>query len=154
MPNLLGDLVAKSMVVHEPGRRRYSLLETMRLFAAERLDEAGWLRRRSSDCVATPSPARPPSRLRRTWLSTLTAARSRDDLDNVRLAFFASLDAATWPTPSTSRSVSAHCGATPSPTPRGAGGSVGSWSVISPRATGCGRWSWRPTWGWAPATRG
>src|SRR6185312_9333822 len=41
VPRLLGDLVAKSLVVHDPARRRYRLLETLRLFAAQRLDEAG-----------------------------------------------------------------------------------------------------------------
>ena len=92
VPNLLGDLVAKSMVVHDPERGRYSLLETLRLFAAERLDEAGWRAetlerlRRHAIARATAEPRA------RTWLSTLTAACSRDDLDNVRLAFFASLD--------------------------------------------------------------
>ena len=92
VPNLLGDLVAKSMVVHDPDRGRYSLLETLRLFAAERLDEAGlsaeMLERLRRHAIAR-ATAEPRAR---TWLSTLTAACSRDDLDNVRLAFFASLD--------------------------------------------------------------
>ena len=39
--NLLGDLVAKNLVVHDPEKRRYRLLETIRLFAARRLDESG-----------------------------------------------------------------------------------------------------------------
>jgi predicted ATPase len=92
VPNLLGDLVAKSMVVHDPERGRYSLLETLRLFAAERLDEAG-LRAETLERLRRHTIARATAEPRaRTWLSTLTAARSRDDLDNVRLAFFASLD--------------------------------------------------------------
>ena len=37
--NLLGDLVAKSLVVHDPAEHRYRLLETLRLFAARRLDD-------------------------------------------------------------------------------------------------------------------
>lgn len=92
VPNLLGDLVAKSMVVHDPERGRYSLLETLRLFAAERLDEAG-VRAETLERLRRHAIARATAETRaRTWLSTLTAARSRDDLDNVRLAFFASLD--------------------------------------------------------------
>ena len=91
--NLLGDLVAKSLVVHEPEHGRYRLLETIRLFASGRLDEAGrrpevteLLRRH----VVDRSTAMPRVR---TWLSASTAARSRDDLDNVRLAFDTSLAA-------------------------------------------------------------
>ncbi len=41
MTSLLGDLVAKSLVVHDPDRQRYRLLETIRLFAASRLDDSG-----------------------------------------------------------------------------------------------------------------
>ncbi|MGZ8736822.1 MAG: ATP-binding protein [Nocardioides sp.] len=90
--NVLGDLVAKSLVVHDPATRRYRLLETIRLFAVQRLDEAGdraavteLLRRQ----VVTRATA--TSRVR-TWLSASAAARSRDDLDNVRLAFEASIE--------------------------------------------------------------
>jgi predicted ATPase/DNA-binding SARP family transcriptional activator len=89
--NLLGDLVAKSLVVHDPARQRYRMLESIRLFAARRLEE------RSLRAVVTErlrhhvvSRARSLPRVR-TWLSASMAARSRDDLDNVRLAFEDSL---------------------------------------------------------------
>ena len=39
--NAIGGLVAKSLVVHDPGIRRYRLLETIRLFARERLVDSG-----------------------------------------------------------------------------------------------------------------
>ena len=92
LTNVLGDLVAKSLVVHDPTRRRYWLLETIRLFAARQLEQSGTtaevtelLRRH----VVARAAAMPRVR---TWLSAATAARSRDDLDNVRLAFEASLE--------------------------------------------------------------
>jgi predicted ATPase/DNA-binding SARP family transcriptional activator len=89
--NLLGDLVAKSLVVHDPARQRYRMLETIRLFAARRLDERG-LRAEVTELLRHHVVSRARSLPRvRTWLSASTAARSRDDLDNVRLAFEASL---------------------------------------------------------------
>ena len=120
--NLLGDLVAKSLVVHDPESGRYVLLETIRLFASRRLDDSGMaaevteLLRRHVVARATAAPRV------QTWLSADVAAQSRDDLDNVRLAFDASLQRGDSAPPSTSPSGSASCGATPSPTPRGAGG--------------------------------
>jgi len=89
--NVVGDLVAKSLVVHERATGRYRLLETIRLFAAQRLAEAG----RADETVErlrlhVVARARATSRTG-AWLSTSLAARSRDDLDNVRLAFTASL---------------------------------------------------------------
>ena len=90
---LLGDLVAKSLVVHDPARRRYRLLETLRLFAAQRLDDAG-LRAEVAECLRAFAVARARELPRtRRWLSAVTAARSRDDLETVRLAFAASLAA-------------------------------------------------------------
>ncbi len=89
--NLVGDLVAKSLLVHDPATGRYRLLETIRLFAVRRLDESGQreeaveLLRRHVVARATTTPRV------RTWLSASTAARSRDDLENVRLAFESSL---------------------------------------------------------------
>ncbi|MFC4785040.1 AfsR/SARP family transcriptional regulator [Nocardioides sp. MAHUQ-72] len=90
--NVVGDLVAKSLVVHERSSGRYRLLETIRLFAAQRLAESGrhaevveLLRRHVVDRASATSRTG-------AWLSTSLAARSRDDLDNVRLAFEASLD--------------------------------------------------------------
>ena len=95
--SLLGDLVAKSLVVHDPDRQRYRLLESIRLFAASRLDGSGrraevteLLRRH----VAQRAGALPRVRV---WLSTSLAATSRDDLDNVRLAFEESLAADDLP---------------------------------------------------------
>ncbi|MGN6576364.1 MAG: ATP-binding protein [Nocardioides sp.] len=89
--SLVGDLVAKSLVVHDPVTGRYRLLETIRLFAAGRLDEAGQreevlelLRAHVVDRTRTAPRVR-------IWMSVATAARSREDLDNVRLAFEASL---------------------------------------------------------------
>jgi predicted ATPase/DNA-binding SARP family transcriptional activator len=88
---LLGDLVAKSLVVHDPQAGRYRLLETIRLFAERLLDESG---RRAEvtellrQHVTRRSRAAPRVR---TWLSGTAAARARDDLENVRLAFEASL---------------------------------------------------------------
>ncbi|HSE08736.1 MAG TPA: AAA family ATPase [Nocardioidaceae bacterium] len=90
--NLVGDLVAKSLVVHDAGQRRYRLLETIRLFAATRLEESG-LRPEVTELLRRHVAGRAAATPRvRTWLSASIAARSRDDLDNVRLAFEASLD--------------------------------------------------------------
>jgi hypothetical protein len=92
VPNTLGDLVAKNLVVHDPESRRYRLLETIRLFAGRRLDASG-LRPEVTEHLRRHVVERSTVLSRtRTWLSTSTAARSRDDLDNVRLAFEASLD--------------------------------------------------------------
>lgn len=89
--NVVGDLVAKSLVVHERSSGRYRLLETIRLFAAQRLAESDrhaevveLLRRHVVDRASATSRTG-------AWLSTSLAARSRDDLDNVRLAFEACL---------------------------------------------------------------
>jgi predicted ATPase/DNA-binding SARP family transcriptional activator len=88
---LLGDLVAKSLVVHDAPAGRYRLLETLRLFAAQRLDESG-LREETTELLRRHVVARSSALPRvRTWLSTSVAATGRDDLDNVRVAFEASL---------------------------------------------------------------
>ncbi|HSE71369.1 MAG TPA: AAA family ATPase [Nocardioidaceae bacterium] len=90
--NVVGDLVAKSLVVHDPTTRRYRLLETIRLFAARRLEECG-TRAEVTELLRRHVVARSSALPRvRTWLSASVAARSRDDLDNVRLAFEASLE--------------------------------------------------------------
>ena len=88
---VVGDLVAKSLVVHERSTGRYRLLESIRMFAVQRLAEAGLdddvaelLRRH----VVDRARSKPRTRA---WLSMSLAAQSRDDLDNVRLAFEASL---------------------------------------------------------------
>ena len=89
--NLVGDLVAKSLVVHDTASRRYRLLETIRLFAARRLDDTG-SRAEATELLRRHVVARARATPRvRTWLSASLAARSRDDLENVRLAFEASL---------------------------------------------------------------
>ena len=88
---LLGDLVAKNLVVHDAGRARYRLLETIKLFAARCLDDAG-LRPQTLERLRCHLVERATAQPRvRAWLSTSLAARSRDDLDSVRLAFEASL---------------------------------------------------------------
>ena len=90
--NLLGDLVTKSLVVHDPAEHRYRLLETLRLFAARRLDDSGRTRE-VTELLRRHVVARCRTMPRvRTWLSASMAARSRDDLENVRLAFEASLE--------------------------------------------------------------
>ncbi len=89
--NVVGELVAKSLVVFDPQHRRYRLLETVRLFASDRLDDSGRRdeveeRLRGHVVARARSLPRP-----RAWGSTSLSARSRDDLDNVRWAFEASL---------------------------------------------------------------
>jgi predicted ATPase len=87
---LLGDLVAKSLVVHDADRARYRLLETIKLFAVRCLDDAG-LRPQTLERLRCHLVERATAQPRvRAWLSTSLAARSRDDLDSVRLAFEAS----------------------------------------------------------------
>jgi predicted ATPase/DNA-binding winged helix-turn-helix (wHTH) protein len=83
---LVADLVAKSLVVHEPSTGRYRLLETIRLFAWQRLDadRRADLTERVRRHVVARTTARPRAH---GWLSASLAARNRDDLDNVRLAF-------------------------------------------------------------------
>lgn len=89
----MADLVAKSLVAHDPTHGRYHLLETIRLFAATRLDESG----RSAETIERLRRhvvARSTSAARvQAWSSASRAAAQRDDLDNVRLAFDASLAA-------------------------------------------------------------
>ena len=87
----VGDLVAKSLVVHERTTGRYRLLESIRMFAVQRLAEAG-LDDDVTELLRRHVVARARSKPRhRVWLSMSLAARSRDDLDNVRLAFEACL---------------------------------------------------------------
>ncbi len=89
----MADLVAKNLVVHDASRGRYHLLETIRLYATERMAAAG----RHDDLVErlrTHVVARATAHPRhRNWSSTSLAAASLVDLDNVRLAFHASLRA-------------------------------------------------------------
>jgi len=88
---IVGDLVAKSLVVHERTTGRYRLLESIRMFAVQRLGEAG----RDDDAAARRrrhggARARAQAR-RRAGRAMSRAEKSPDDLDNVRLAFEASL---------------------------------------------------------------
>jgi tetratricopeptide (TPR) repeat protein len=89
---VLGQLVDKSLVVRVPGSGRYRLLETIRMFARDRLDEAGETapaferhRRQMRDRLAT------SSRLDR-WMSARMAAAFHAGLDDARQAFRLSLD--------------------------------------------------------------
>ena len=89
---IFGNLVDKSLVVRLPGAGRYRLLETIRVFARDRLVEAGEAdgaferHRRQVRERAVAS-----TRLDR-WLSARRAAAYRADLDDARQAFRRSLD--------------------------------------------------------------
>ena len=90
--DVFGSLVDKSLVVRLPGSGRYRLLETIRFFARDRLDEAGetaeaFERHRLlvRDRIGS------ASRLDR-WLSARRAAAYRRDLADARQAFRRSLD--------------------------------------------------------------
>jgi predicted ATPase/DNA-binding winged helix-turn-helix (wHTH) protein len=90
--DVFGSLVDKSLVVRLPGSGRYRLLETIRVFARDRLEEAGEAaeaferhRRLVRDRVGA------ASRLDR-WLSARRAAAYRRDLADARQAFRRSLD--------------------------------------------------------------
>ncbi|MEO3859687.1 winged helix-turn-helix domain-containing protein [Acrocarpospora sp. B8E8] len=88
---VVGDLVGKSLVVHDHGSRRYRLLETIRLFAQGRLETSGRhaeLTERLRRHIVGRMTARSRQQV---WLSASLAARNRDDIDNVRAAFDASL---------------------------------------------------------------
>jgi predicted ATPase/DNA-binding winged helix-turn-helix (wHTH) protein len=89
----LADLVDRSLVVRDPHAGRYRLLETIRLFATERLADAGESEaareqhRRHVVAVASEQP-----RVDR-WLSARLAADHHRRLDDARQAFWASLAA-------------------------------------------------------------
>jgi hypothetical protein len=84
--------VDKSLVVRLPGSGRYRLLETIRIFGRDRLDESGeampafeWHRSHVGRRIAG------APRLDR-WMSARLGAQLRDDLDDARQAFRRSLD--------------------------------------------------------------
>ena len=84
---VFGQLVDKSLVVRLPGTGRYRLLETIRAFARDRLEESGEAtaaferhRRHVRDRVGS------SSRLDR-WMSARLGAELRTDLENARQAF-------------------------------------------------------------------
>jgi predicted ATPase len=88
----VGELVDKSLVVrlHESGR--YRLLEMIRVFARQRLEESGELAGAiEAHRVHVRDRVGSTSRLER-WLSARLASAYRTDLENVRLAFHGSLD--------------------------------------------------------------
>jgi predicted ATPase/DNA-binding winged helix-turn-helix (wHTH) protein len=88
---VLGQLVDKSLVVRFLGTGRYRLLETIRVFARDRLVAAGEATpafERHRQCVRDRVAA--ASRLDR-WLSARLAAAFRADLEDARLAFRLSL---------------------------------------------------------------
>jgi predicted ATPase/DNA-binding winged helix-turn-helix (wHTH) protein len=90
---LVGDLVSKSLVVHDRETGRYRLLETIRLYAWRRLDASG-RRARLAERLRRHVVDRMTARTRaQVWLSTSLAARNWDDIDNVRTAFDASVAA-------------------------------------------------------------
>jgi predicted ATPase/DNA-binding winged helix-turn-helix (wHTH) protein len=84
---VFGSLVDKSLVVRQPGSGRYRLLETIRTFGRDRLDESGeagaaFERHRRHVCQRVGTP----SRLER-WMSARLGARFRTDLEDARQAF-------------------------------------------------------------------
>jgi predicted ATPase len=88
---VFGQLVDKSLVVRLPGSGRYRLLETIRVFARDRLDEAGEAtsaferhRRHMRERAGS------ASRLDR-WMSARFGAAFRSDLEDARQAFRLSL---------------------------------------------------------------
>jgi predicted ATPase len=92
MPATLGELVDKSLVVREPSTDRYRMLETIRVFARERLHEdheqdAAFERLR----MHVVDTARQTTRLDR-WCSARLAAARRTNGDQARQAFWASLE--------------------------------------------------------------
>ena len=88
---VFGQLVDKSLVVRLPGSGRYRLLETIRVFGRDRLDESGETapaferhRRHVRERIGS------SSRLDR-WLSARLGAQYRTDLEDARQAFRLSL---------------------------------------------------------------
>jgi predicted ATPase/DNA-binding winged helix-turn-helix (wHTH) protein len=88
---VFGQLVDKSLVVRLPGSGRYQLLETIRVFARDRLDESGEatsaLERHRGHVRERIGSA---SRLDR-WMSARLGAEFRTDLEDSRQAFRLSL---------------------------------------------------------------
>lgn len=89
---VFGQLVDKSLVVHLPGSGRYRLLETIRVFARDRLEEAGETaaafeqhRQHLRERIGS------TSRLDR-WLSARIGSGFRTDLEDARQAFRLSLE--------------------------------------------------------------
>jgi predicted ATPase/DNA-binding winged helix-turn-helix (wHTH) protein len=89
---VFGQLVDKSLVVRLPGSGRYRLLETIRMFARDRLDDAGEapeaVERHRGHVRERVGSA---SRLDR-WMSARLAAAFRTDLDDARQGFGLSME--------------------------------------------------------------
>jgi predicted ATPase/DNA-binding CsgD family transcriptional regulator len=90
--SVLAALVDKSLVVREADRSSYRLLETIRAFALDRLDERGE-RADAFECHRrwVIGSATQASRLDR-WMSARLAARQRTDASHLRQAFWSSVD--------------------------------------------------------------
>ncbi len=143
---VFGQLVDKSLVVRLPGSGRYRLLETIRVFGRDRLDEAGETapaferhRRHVRERIGS------SSRLDR-WLSARLGAQYRTDLEDARQAFRLSLAARTAST-TRSRSPSAHrsSGARRWVVSRATHGSPSCWIASCRSTTSCGCTSSAPT---------
>jgi predicted ATPase/DNA-binding CsgD family transcriptional regulator len=92
----LASLVDKSLVVHEPDEDRYSLLETVKSYALERLAEHGergaaFEHHRRSMVLRATATTRPDR-----WFSGRLAAEQRRDAPHIRQAFWASVEAGEW----------------------------------------------------------
>lgn len=89
---VFGDLVDKSLVVHDLRASRYRLLETIRVFARGLLDRVGEapeaLARHRQHFVQGLGSASRADR----WMSARLAASHRRELDNMRQAFRQSID--------------------------------------------------------------
>jgi predicted ATPase/DNA-binding winged helix-turn-helix (wHTH) protein len=89
---VFGQLVDKSLVVRLPGSGRYRLLETIRIFARDRLDEAGEATQAvERHRVHVRERIGSASRLDR-WMSARLAAAFRTDLPDSRQAFGLSME--------------------------------------------------------------
>jgi predicted ATPase/DNA-binding winged helix-turn-helix (wHTH) protein len=93
VPNILGELVDKSLVIHDPGTGRYRLLETIRVYTREKLEQEGEAEA-GFECHRrhVVEQVRACSRLDR-WMSARLAATYRTDLEHARQAFWSSLAA-------------------------------------------------------------
>lgn len=88
----LAQLVDRSLVVRLPGTPRYRLLETIRVFAGDRLRDAdGTAAARERHRTHVRDRAEASTRLDR-WLSARLAAAHRTTLDDARQAFRQSLE--------------------------------------------------------------